>query len=231
VGSDRDSDVALIKISGVSGLEPLTLADSSTLVPGEPVIVVGNPFGIFETVTCGVISRTNGIIYSSIAGRWISNLVQYDAPTNPGNSGGPVFNQEGQVIGIAAYGYSTGEGVNLAISSNKVKRIANAIIDFGSFSNPILPGNWTISDLTPEIALDRGLDNTFGIIFNQASGVGQVQVNDIAIAVDGIQIQDFADLFSYIAEFKSVGDTITLTIVRNGTNIEADIILVEGWVE
>ena len=229
VGSDRYSDVAVIKISGVSNLQPLPLADSGTLVVGEPVIVVGNPLGIFETVTYGVVSRTR--YYDTFPGEnWrITNLIQFDAPANPGNSGGPVFNKEGQVIGIASWVY-TYRDMSYAVSSNKIKRVAEAIINHGFFTNATLPGEWTIDDLTAEEALQMGLDNIFGVKFYSATNVGQVQANDVVIAVDGTEVRDKADLFSYIAEFKSVGDTITLTVIRNGVEAEADVILEEGWI-
>jgi S1-C subfamily serine protease len=230
VGSDKYSDVAVIKIRGVSNLKPLPLADSDALVAGEPVIVVGNPFEIFETMTYGVISRTRGMTEVSGFDWWVSNLILFDAAANPGNSGGPLFNNEGQVIGIAAY-ISSGEGVNMAISSNKVKRVANAIIDHGSFTNATLPGSWTISDLTPETAIERGLDSSFGAIFKSVSGMGSVEVNDIVSAIDGVAVTEWHDIFNYIAEYKSVGDTVKLTLIRgSGTRLEVSLTLVKGWV-
>ncbi len=229
VGSDRASDVAVIKISGVSNLKPLPLADSSALVAGEPVIVVGNPLGIFETVVYGIISRTKQIVYVGGVG-WVSNLIQYDAAQNPGNSGGPVFNGKGQVIGIAESSSSSAEGIKDAVSSNKVKRVADAIIANGSYDNAMLPGTWSMDDLTPEVAIQRGLESTFGCIFRQASGMGDVRVNDIITAIDGIAIRDGADLFSYIAESKSVGGTVKLSLIRgSGTKIEVSLTLIKGW--
>lgn len=231
VGSDQDSDIAVIKVNGLSNLKPLELADSGTLVAGEPVIIVGSPQWIFETVVSGVISRTKGMVYVSGVG-WVANLIQYDAAQNGGNSGGPVFNSEGQVIGIADNSNTAAEGIHYAVSSNKVKRVAEAIIDNGSFTNATLPGTWMISNLTPSVAIDRGLDSAFGIIFNLVTGMGQMQANDIATTVDGMIIKDFADLFSYIAEFRSVGDTITLTLIRGtGTEIEASVVLTIGWLD
>ncbi len=229
VGSDKYSDVAVIKVTGLSNLKPLTLADSGAAACGEPVMVIGNPLGIFESATYGIISRTKGMEYSS-HGWWVSNLIQFDAPANPGNSGGPVFNSKGQVVGIVSMGYSYSD-ISFAIASNKIARMVQAIIDHGSFTNATLPGSWSLDNLTPEIVLQRGLHSSFGIIFLRATNMGQVQVNDIAIAVDGITIKDYADLFSYIGEFKKVGDTITLTLIRgSGTEIEASLTLVEGWV-
>ncbi|OGO17296.1 MAG: hypothetical protein A2Z15_08185 [Chloroflexi bacterium RBG_16_50_11] len=231
VGSDRDSDIAVIKISGVSNLKPLPLADSSALVAGEPIIVVGNPFGIFETVVYGIISRTKQMVYVSGVG-WVSNLIQYDAAQNPGNSGGPVFNGEGQVIGIAESNNTAGEGIKNAVSSNKVKKVADAIIANGSYDNAMLPGTWIMNDLTPEVAIQRTLDSTFGCIFIRVSGITGVQADDIITAVDGIAIRDAADLFSYIAEYKSVGDTVTLSLIRgSGTQIEVSLTLLKGWLE
>ncbi len=231
IGSDRDSDVAVIKISGVSNLKPLPLADSNALDAGEPIIVVGNPLGIFETVVYGIISRIRQMVYVGGVG-WVANLIQYDAAQNPGNSGGPVFDSKGHVVGIAQSNNTAGEGIKNAVSSNKVKRVADAIIDNGSYDNAMLPGTWSMDDLTAETAITRGLDSAFGVIVLRASGMGDVQANDIITAVDGIAIRDGADLFSYLAEFKSVGDTIKLTLIRgSGTEIEVTLTLIKGWLQ
>jgi S1-C subfamily serine protease len=232
VGSDRSSDVAVLKINGVSGLQPLSFADSSSLVVGEPIVVIGNPIGIFETVVYGVISRLQSMEYVTGIG-WVPNLIQYDAAQNPGNSGGPVFNNLGQVIGIAESGYTSYQGIVYAISANKVKRVADAIIAQGFFTNAILPGNWSMNDLTPAVAINRGLDNAFGVIVTFVTGLGDVSTNDIIVAIDGVSIRDGADLFSYIAEFKSVGDTVTLTLIRGSgtqaTQVETSCTLIAGW--
>ncbi len=231
VGSDRYGDIAILKITGVPNLKPVPLADTTALVSGQPVIVVGNPLGIFETVTYGVISRTKGMIYSSVCGSWITNMIQYDASTNPGNSGGPVFDSNGKVIGIAAYSSSSAQGIFYAIASDKLERVANAIIDNGSFTNCILPGNWTIDDFTPATAIARGLDSTFGIIFLQATNVGTVATNDICTAIDGMAIKDYTDFFGYISLHKSVGDSVTLTLISTtGTEKTVTLTLVEGYI-
>ncbi len=233
IGSDRYSDIAVLKLEKGLNLVPLTLADSNTVVNGEPVIVIGAPFELSDTVNYGIVSRKKGMIrYPD--GNWVvCNLVQYDAPTNPGNSGSPVINSKGQVIGMAAYGITpeSGNGISWAISSNKVNRVARAIIDTGSFKNATLPGSWWMSDLTPGAARNRGLESSFGALFLYAKGVGQVETGDIVVAVDGIPVNEAADLFGYIGEFKSPGDTITLTLViRGGIKIEVPLVLVEGWV-
>jgi S1-C subfamily serine protease len=231
VGSDKYSDVAVLQLTGKSGLKPLKLADSDALFCGGSVMVVGNPLGIFESVSYGIISRTRGMISVSGFSWLVSNLIQIDAPTNPGNSGGPVINNNGQVVGIAAYTNSSGEGIHYAISSNKIDRVASAIINEGSFTDATLPGRWTIDDITPDNAISKGLSSCFGVLFTMAQDMEVVQANDVAIAVDGIAIKETADLFSYIAEFKSVGDTITLTLMKsNGIQTDVELTLVEGWV-
>lgn len=230
VGSDKISDIAVLKLESKLNLEPLKLADSNTIVNGEPVIVVGSPFALYETVNSGIISRKKGTVIFP-GGNWlVLNLIQFDAATNPGNSGGPVVNSKGQVIGMAAYNMFPENGIAWAVSSNKVNRVARSIIDKGSFTNARLPGSWSISALTPEAARDRGLETGFGALFVMATGVGKVEANDIVVAVDGIPVTEPDDLFNYIGEYKSPGDTITLTLViRGGIKIEVPIKLVEGW--
>lgn len=142
VGSDKYSDVAVLKLKDNLNLTPLELANSDNVARGEPVIVVGTPFELSDSVTYGVISRNKGFI-SFPGGDWaVCNLIQYDAATNPGNSGGPVINAKGQVIGIAAYTITaeSGSGISWCVSSNKINRVANAIINTGSFHDAVLPG-------------------------------------------------------------------------------------------
>jgi S1-C subfamily serine protease len=233
VGSDKYSDIAVLKVEGGLNLKSLELADSGAVVRGEPVIVIGTPFELSDTVTYGIVSRSKGMLQYPDGDWWVCNLIQYDAATNFGNSGGPVVNARGQVIGMAAYIITPGAGSGIAwsISSNKINRVARAIIDNGSFKNAVLPGTWRMSDLTPEAARERGLETGFGALFLSAQNVGKVEANDIVVAVDGVAVNEAADLFNYIGEFKSPGDTITLTLViRGGIKIEVSIELIEGWI-
>ncbi len=231
VGSDQYSDVAVLKLTGKTGLTPLVLADSDYINSGDPVMVVGNPLGIFETVTYGIVSRTNGMVNPQGRTWYVANLIQFDAPSNPGNSGGPVISGKGQVVGIAAYSSSPAEGIHYAVSSNKIQRIAQAIIDNGIFTNATLPGDWNLEDLTPDEAITKGLDSAFGVVFTRAQSMGELQINDVAIMVDDVIIKDGADLFSYIGEYKSAGDTIVLTVISSGfIHKEISLTLVEGWV-
>lgn len=231
IGGEKYSDIAVIKLTGKTGLQPLTLADSNTVRSGDPVMVLGNPLGIFETVTYGIISRTNGMINPGGVSWYIANLIQVDAPMNPGNSGGPLVNGKGEVIGIGDISSTPEKGIAFAISSNKINRVAQAIIEDGGFTSSTLPGEWYLEDVTPDTALSKGLESVFGVLFTQATGMGELLVNDIVIAVDGVAIKDSADLFSYIGEYKSAGDEIVLTVISS-FNVHKEVILtlVEGWI-
>ncbi len=230
VGSDKYSDVAVLKLERKFDLEPLSLADSNTVVNGEPIIAVGSPFGLPETVNSGIVSRKKGAIPFPKGDWWVFNLIQFDAATNPGNSGSPVVNSKGEVVGMAAYLMFPTSGIAWAITSNKVKRVSYSIIDHGSFKNAILPGTWRMTALTPEAARARGLETGHGALFAEAKGVDKVETNDIVVAVDGIVVKEPADLFNYIGEYKSPGDTIKLTlIIRGGIKIEVPVKLVEGY--
>lgn len=230
VGGDMYADIAVLKLMDISNLTPLALADSGDLTGGEPVMVVGNPLGIFETVNYGVVSQVDAMI-GVIGFDWlVSNLIQIDAPINPGNSGGPAINKDGQVIGITAYSDTTYEGIHFAISSNRIKRIAQAIISSGLFLDATLPGLWIAQDLTPVRAFLMGLTTSFGVWIQSTSGTGDLQADDIIVGINGVSIKDEGGLFGYIGEFSSPGDTVTLMVIRNHVQITVAVNLIMGFI-
>ena len=233
VGSCQYSDVAVLELETSVTLEPITLADSDTVTTGDSVITLGSPFYLSGTVTAGIVSHTS--VATNYYGTWLtSNLIQYDAATNFGNSGGALINSQGEIVGMSVGGIrpELGSGIYWAISSNKVNRVANSIIESGSFQNATLPGNWELTDLTPEAARDRGMETTNGLLFVEVEGLNTIEADDILVAVDGVPVDEGADLFNYLGLYKSPGDTVTLTVViRSGVQIDVPVELVEGWVE
>jgi len=223
VGRCKYSDIAVLKLDEKVTLEPLTLADSNAIVIGEPVVVIGSPFGLTTTVTSGIIGQeARFLIAGSVenAGRYsISNLIQYNAASYPGSSGGPLLNAEGEVIGLVTSGlFIFAEEINFAISSDKVNRVASSLIDHGSFDNPTLRGNWTL------------LETTDGILVTDATKSAGFDAGDVIVAIDEVTVRGVADLFNYLGEHKSVGDTIKLTVIRDKVKIEISMELVEGGV-
>ena len=136
IGADKYSDIAVLKISGFEGLNPIESAESSNIKVGDEVLAIGNPFGVGKTVTSGIISAT-GRDY----GNPYLELLQTDAAINPGNSGGALLNEEGNLIGINSSIYSktgTYSGIGFAIPSEKVIQVASELIKFGKVRNCLL---------------------------------------------------------------------------------------------
>lgn len=234
IGFCKYSDIAVLKLSGEVGIEPLELADSSTLTIGEPVIAIGSPFNLTETVTSGIVSQEGRFeTYTREKPYYTrANLIQYSAASNPGNSGGPLLNSKGEVIGMVTAGVSpsAGEGIFYAISSNKVERVVRSLIDHGFFNNPTLPGQWTLEDLTPEKARAKNFQTTDGILIAAADSAAVFETNDTIVAIDEISVRSVADLFNYIGEYGTAGVTVKLTLIRNGAKIGKSVTLVEGGV-
>jgi len=229
-GSDLVSDVAVLELEEKPAVEPLTLADSSQVRIGEPVAAVGSPLDIAETLNTGIISQINRyaeINYNS-GTRWVANLIQFDAAVNAGNSGCPLVNAKGEVIGmvIARIEPTEGNGIYYAVSSNKIKRVAASLIDKGSFDYPWLGVG--IVDLTPQMAQERALETANGALVQNvfsdspAEATG-IEVDDIIIAIDGVMVRDTAAFTSYLGEYKSPGETATLTIIRDSSSLEKSI--------
>lgn len=150
----------------------------------------------------------------------ISNLIQFDAAVNYGNSGGPLLNSAGEVIGlvIARVQPGEGDGIYYAVSSNKVRRVVTAIITRGVFDYPWL--GIAISNLTPQIMQTLNLDTTNGVLVREVqvgapAALAGIQIDDNIIAIDGFVIRNVADLTSYLGEYTSPGETVTITLIRN----------------
>lgn len=238
VGTDPSTDLAVIKVDAPEkAMKPLQLADSGDVKVGDPVVAIGNPFGLDRTVTTGIVSALQREI-SSLNQYAISNVIQTDAAINPGNSGGPLINTDGQVIGvnsqIATGGTSQGNvGIGFAVPSNTVKDVVDQLLDSGTVEHAYLGiSGATISDQLAD-ALNLGVDN--GVIVQEAPKdgpaakagieagdtpvtVGGQQVltgGDIITKVNGEDVGSMEDLIAVINESK-VGDSVELEVVRDG---------------
>lgn len=238
VGADGDSDLAVIQVETLAqGTHPLPLADSTQVKPGETVVAIGNPFGLGGSMTAGIVSAVGRTIPSGITSFAIPQAIQTDAAVNPGNSGGPLVNLDGQIIGvnaqIATGGTQVSAGVGFAIPSNVVRRVAPALIQRGSHQWPWLGVEGTsvdlaimqandletqqgayISEITPDSPADKaGLQGSSGS--REIDGIRVPVGGDVVIMADGQPVRNFNDLLAHIM-FKALGDKVTLTILRNG---------------
>lgn len=226
-GTDAFSDVAVLELVDDIELTPPVIADSSDLAVGEPVVVTGSPFDLEDSLTSGIVSQVNRFaeIEGSSQSRWIANLIQFDAAVNFGNSGGPLANASGEIIGlvIARISPEEGDGVYYAVSANKFRRVAEAIISAGSFDYPWLGA--AIQDLTPQVARDLELETINGVLVSAVaagspSETAGVEADDIILAMDGVKMTGVAKLVSYLGEEKSPGDEAIFTILRDTNEIE-----------
>jgi S1-C subfamily serine protease len=230
IGHCQVSDIAVLKLEKNPAIEPPILADSSLVKIGEPVVALGSPLDLRDTLTAGVVSQINRFteIQYDAQSRSVANLLQFDAPVNPGNSGCPLANSAGEVIGIviARVNPSEGDGIYYAIAINKVKRVAAVLIAQGSFDYPWI--GVSVTDLTPQIVQDMALETINGILVIEVfegdpAALAGIEVDDIIISIDDVPVEDSAALTSYLGEFKSPGDTATIGVIRGNTELELPI--------
>ena len=230
IGYCQVSDIAVLKLEDDPAIEPLPLADSSQMRIGEPVVAIGSPLDLRDTLTAGIISQVNRFaeIQYDTQSRWVANLIQFDAAVNFGNSGGPLANSDGEIVGIviARVNPNEGDGIYYAVSANKVKRVVKALIAQGSYDYPWIGVG--IANLTPQIVQDMALETTNGVLVGNvfsdspAEAAG-IKVDDIIVAIDGIPVHGAADLTSYLGENKSPQELATLTIIRDGGRLELSV--------
>jgi len=226
------SDVALLTLSINPDIEPLPLGDSSLIQIGEPVIAIGSPgdgddpLGLRDTLTSGIISQFNRFV--NIEGSYISNLIQFDAAVNFGNSGGPLINSKGEVIGLvdARIDPLIGEGIYWAVSSNKVKRVVEALLEHSYFAYPWV--GVAITDLTPQMVRDWSLETANGVLVtaifpDSPAAAAGIQDDDIIVAINGVPVRDTGDLTSYLGEYASPGDETVIEVIRDNTRLEISV--------
>ena len=239
IGSDSASDICLLKIDG-EDLPYVSLGNSDDIIIGEWVIALGNPFGLFElndkpTVTVGVVSAT-GMNLDAINNRYYLNMIQTDASINGGNSGGPLVNSEGEVIGmntlIFTSGGNTGNiGLGFAIPINKVSRIVEELKEKGSIDRNFEIG-MRIQTIDEGIAKYYHLKSAKGVIVtkiypNTPAERGGIEVGDIIVEVEGFKINNENSIFSVFHEFRS-GQTVTIKIIRDEKELTKQMKLVKG---
>jgi serine protease Do len=226
VGTDPDTDLAVLEIHPDEPLPYVEFADSAAVRVGDPVIAIGNPFGLGGTVTAGIVSADGRMIG---AGRY-DDFLQIDAPINRGNSGGPTFNLKGQVVGIntAIHSPTGGNvGIGFAIPANQAKRIIEDLHEDGKVDRGWLGVH--IQGLDEDLAQSLGLDEDKGALIAQvtpdspAASAGFKQ-GDVILRYNGQQIEDLRDLTSAVADTKA-GTEVDVVVWRDGSEntIQAEI--------
>jgi len=235
LGSDPYADLAILATEAPqSEFKPLEIVSSSTLEVGDPVIAVGNPYGLTGSMTTGIVSALGRTITEEQTGGYpIANVIQTTAPLNPGNSGGPLLNLQGQAVGITTAIISDSQGVGFAIPSNTILREIASLVTTGSYNQHPWLGASGI-DMTYEIAKAMGANVTYGWLITQVvsggpvanaglkGGTKQVLIageyvtvgGDIIIAINGTRITSIDALSTYLEENTSPRQTIEVTIVR-----------------
>ncbi len=221
IGSDPKSEVALIKIDG-KNLPIVALGDSDKIEVGEWAIAVGNPFGLSESVTAGIISAKER---NSVGIAEYENFIQTDAAINPGNSGGPLINIDGEVIGIntAIYSRSGGYmGIGFAIPINMAKQIKDALIKDGKVQRSIL--GVYLQEVTPDLAKGFGLKDVAGVLISQvnedsAAEDAGIKQGDIIVKLNGEDVNEVAVFRNKIAA-TAPNTEVDLSVFRDGKIIE-----------
>ena len=221
VGRDPKTDLALLKIEGVSDLHPLNLGNSEDLKVGNWVVAVGSPFGLEQTVTAGIVSAKGRAIGSGP----YDNFIQTDASINPGNSGGPLINMRGEVVGINTAIVAQGQGIGFAIPINMAKDIAGQLQNKGHVTRGWL--GVTIQEVTPDLAKSFGLKEKKGALVAQVSPGSPaekagIEQGDIILEFDGKKISEANDLPRIVAS-TPVGKSIDLKLSRESKVLDRSI--------
>jgi serine protease Do len=223
IGKDPKTDLALIKIEPKKKLHAVEFGNSDKLRIGDWVIAIGNPFGLGNTVTAGIVSAEGRILGMGS----YDDFIQTDAPINPGNSGGPLFNLEGQVVGVNTAIVSGGQGIGFAIPIN----LAKSVVDQLKATGTVVRG-WLgvlIQQITPEIAQGLGLKGVKGVLVSDVTPGGPadkagIKRGDIIVGFNGKGVSEVTELTSMVAQM-APGSKVDVKILRNGKESDFNVTL------
>jgi S1-C subfamily serine protease len=241
-GADYYSDLAVVEVEDPPDYAtPLSLVESEPPI-GTRIVAIGNPFGLEKSISTGIISGTNrsmDVNYSRPGGFSIPDAVQTDAALNPGNSGGPMLTLGGEVVGVVRAG--RGDNIGFGISAALSRRVGTAIIEDGEYEHSYM--GVRLSPVSPTIADANDIDTTRGVIVTsvrdegpsdgvlrgsdegQQDGIPVPVGGDVIVALDGTEVATLNDLSTFLALETLPGDTIAVTVIRDGSRTEVDLTL------
>jgi S1-C subfamily serine protease len=254
VGSDPANDLAVIRIDAGDDLpDPLALGNSDQLQVGQSVLAIGNPYGLQQTLTTGVVSALGRVIEGAEDDSFIGEAIQTDAAINPGNSGGPLLDLQGRVIGVNSQIISpsgASSGIGFAVSANTVLRVVPELISRGYYAHPwlgadMIPLSSSVARVLRDAGVDVPVDTGLLVIDVTTRGpadqaglqggtqwarVGRYQLpvgGDIITAIDGLPTADLEALTVYLETETAIGDTVDLTVLRDGERVTIPVTLGE----
>lgn len=222
VGADQQADIAVLQIAA-EGLSPLAFADSDKVNVGQVVFAIGNPWGLQETVTQGIISGKGRRAMRGQA----TEFFQTDAAVNPGNSGGPLVNVKGEIVGINNSILLGSSGISFAIPANVAMRVFDDIVKRGRISRPWFGTNTV--PLNRQIAAEFRLGTTTGnlvlsVVPDSPAAQAGILPRDVLQEFDGNPVRDTVDIINRLSEMKD-GDRVTVTVWRNGQTLKIPIVV------
>lgn len=217
-GSDASTDIAVSKVDGRS-FKALPFANSDALKPGQIAIAIGNPYGLQQTVTAGVVSAVGRSLRAG-NGRLIDDVIQTDAALNPGNSGGPLLNSEGAVIGVNTAIISSAQGICFAVSSNLAAHVAGQIIMKGKVTRALIGIAGQTISLTPRMREYNRLKNKTGVFVFEVMKINalnhrRILYGDIIVGFNGKEVESIDGLFKHLTE-ETIGVPVQISLLREG---------------
>jgi S1-C subfamily serine protease len=247
IGSDAYSDVAVIATQTPRNeFYPVDFAPSSSLAVGDPVVAIGNPFGLSGSVTVGIVSQLGRTIqYQSAGGGFsIADVIQFSAPINPGNSGGPLLDANGMVVGMTTAVVSGSQGLGFAIPSDTIMRELSSLVSSGKYDNHPYIGFQGV-DMDYQLSQAAGTNVTYGVLIEKALPGGPADAahlrggqkvvaiggqqyaigGDIIVSINGTRIVNYDALTTYLERYTLPGQTVQVGIIRSGTYLEVPVTL------
>jgi S1-C subfamily serine protease len=230
LGDDTDTDLALVRVDEPASLPSAKLGDSGKLRPGQLAIAIGNPLGFECTVTAGIISALGRSLRSQ-SGRPIDDLIQTDAALNPGNSGGPLVNSQGEVIGVNTAVILGAQGICFAVASNTAEIVLAQLIRYGRVRCAKLGLSGQKMAIPRRLVRANGLDRAWGVLVSEVENGGPaeragVKPGDILVKLDDVPVTGVDELLRLLTE-RRLDRSTTLAVIRNGDLVALDATLVE----